>query len=71
MGKVAVTAILRHVVVGWVVGLLVVWVWLLVVKMMTKLGRKTPTVGGTVDRLHGGGVRPLAHATAATVDGRQ
>jgi len=71
MGKVSVTAILRHVVGGWVVGLLVVWVWLLLVKMMTKLRRKTPTVGGTVDRLHGGGVRPLAHAAAATVDGRQ
>ena len=71
MGKVSVTAILRHVVGGWVVGLLLVWVWLLLVKMMIKLRRKTPTVGGTVDRLHGGGARPLAHAAAATVDGRQ
>ena len=63
MGKVSVTAILRHVVGGWVVGFLVDWVWLLLVKMMT--------IGGTVDRLHGGGMRPLAHAAAATVDGRQ
>mmetsp|Transcript_32254 Transcript_32254/g.94961 ORF Transcript_32254/g.94961 Transcript_32254/m.94961 type:complete len:291 (-) Transcript_32254:1186-2058(-) len=70
IGKVSVTAILRRHVGGWVVGRLLVDRVLLLVKMMTKLRGKS-SVGGTAHGLHGGGVRPLAHAATCTVDGRQ